>query len=762
MDERRKNRDNFVAELEALKQEYNYLKLLYENGTFELEQARNALTDSDAKYRLLFSENPQPIWIYDCDTQLFLDVNEAAIRQYGYSRQEFLSMTLHDIQAVEENFQDFYEVREQRHVKKNGELLTVEILSYPVSLNNSTVLHATIHDITNRKQIENKLLESEENFRRSIADSPVGIRIVTVDGKTIYANKTLLDIYEFNSLEEFVNMSKIDRYTSESYKQHQERKEKRKKGQDVFEYEVGFKRSNGDIRHVKVSKKGVLWDGVRHFQVITQDITEQRNAEERLRIFLRVVEQSPNAVCISDLEGVINYVNSRTIELTGFSYDELIGAHTRIFSSGLTPKEEYVQLWQTIKSGNVWRAELCNRKKNGELYWEFVTISPVFDEQDKITHFLSIKVDITEHKEMLQDLILSKESTEKSEIFLRTFIENIPFDIWASDVNNIGILENKMHVDHFGTIIGKTLKNNVAIDQHNIQIWEDSIRRVINGEIIDEECECEVNHQKTIFQQIAFPIYKKEQLIGIAGLNINITDKKLAENALISSEEQLRKFASHLQIVREAERSALAREIHDDLGQILVALKIDTGLLKQKIIKNNSTDYSTDILLKFDSLASLINDTIITVRRIMNGLRSDQLELLGLKAAIAEYLRDFEERHQISCEFKCPIEKPEIDQQQTLALFRILQEAMANISKHAKATVVTVELANSEDKLVMKITDNGVGFDPEHSGRDDSYGLIGMQERVSLLKGHLHIGSKVGQGTTVRIEMPMDVDNTSV
>jgi len=762
MDERRKNRDNFVAELEALKQEYNYLKLLYENGTFELEQARNALTDSDAKYRLLFSENPQPIWIYDCDTQLFLDVNEAAIRQYGYSRQEFLSMTLHDIQAVEENFQDFYEVREQRHVKKNGELLTVEILSYPVSLNNSTVVHATIHDITNRKQIENKLLESEENFRRSIADSPVGIRIVTVDGKTIYANKTLLDIYEFNSLEEFVNMSKIDRYTSESYKQHQERKEKRKKGQDVFEYEVGFKRSNGDIRHVKVSKKGVLWDGVRHFQVITQDITEQRNAEERLRIFLRVVEQSPNAVCISDLEGVINYVNSRTIELTGFSYDELIGAHTRIFSSGLTPKEEYVQLWQTIKSGNVWRAELCNRKKNGELYWEFVTISPVFDEQDKITHFLSIKVDITEHKEMLQDLILSKESTEKSEIFLRTFIENIPFDIWASDVNNIGILENKMHVDHFGTIIGKTLKNNVAIDQHNIQIWEDSIRRVINGEIIDEECECEVNHQKTIFQQIAFPIYKKEQLIGIAGLNINITDKKLAENALISSEEQLRKFASHLQIVREAERSALAREIHDDLGQILVALKIDTGLLKQKIIKNNSTDYSTDILLKFDSLASLINDTIITVRRIMNGLRSDQLELLGLKAAIAEYLRDFEERHQISCEFKCPIEKPEIDQQQTLALFRILQEAMANISKHAKATVVTVELANSEDKLVMKITDNGVGFDPEHSGRDDSYGLIGMQERVSLLKGHLHIGSKVGQGTTVRIEMPMDVDNTSV
>ena len=120
MDEKRKSRNNLVEELQVLKQEYNYLKLLYENRTFELEEAKNALADSDAKYRLLFSENPQPNWIYDCETQLFLDVNEAAIRQYGYSRQEFLSMTLHDILAVEENLQDFYEVSEQRHIKRNG------------------------------------------------------------------------------------------------------------------------------------------------------------------------------------------------------------------------------------------------------------------------------------------------------------------------------------------------------------------------------------------------------------------------------------------------------------------------------------------------------------------------------------------------------------------------------------------------------------------------------------------------------------------
>jgi len=765
MDVREKKYDDLLKELKELTNEFNYLKLLFKKFFSERKQMEKTMRESETKYKFMFDKNPQPCWIYDHITMSFLDVNESATKHYGYSRQEFLSMTLKDIYPAEDiqkmmednasiNSNQNSIASEWRHIKKNGECIFVEIMAFQLALNNSNVVHATIHDITTRKKIENKLIESEINFRRSISDSPVGIRIVAIDGKTIYANKTLLDIYELNSLEEFLSISTKDWYTPESYEQHQKRKELRKKGQDVYEYEISFKRVNGEVRHVKVSRKEVLWDGIKHFQVIIQNITEQRNAEEKLRIFSKVVEQSPNAVCVTNTDGVIEYVNSRTIDLTGFTKSELIGAHTRIFSSGLHPKKDYVQLWETIRSGNVWSGELYNKKMNGEFYWEFVRISPVFDDRDKITHFLSIKMDITEHKKMLQDLIIAKESTEKSEIFLRTFIENIPFDIWACDVNNVGILENKIHVNHFGSILGKELKMDDVINKKNTRIWENTIKRVMEGEIIDEECEFEINHQQKVFQQIAFPIHKKENIIGIAGLNINMTERKLAETALMNSEKQLRKFASHLQDVREAERSALAREIHDDLGQILVALKIDIGLLKQKIIKDNTSVYSNDILMKFDNLANLINNTIKTVRRIMNGLRPEQLELLGLKAAIKEYLHDFEERYKLSCEFKCTIEKPEIDQRQTLALFRIMQEAMTNTSKYAQATVVTVELTHSNDILVMKITDNGIGFDPKHSGRDDSYGMIGIRERVSLLKGELLIVSKIGQGTSIRVEIP--------
>jgi len=476
-----------------------------------------------------------------------------------------------------------------------------------------------------RKHMQSLIL-SELNFYRSISESPVGIRIVSVEGKTIYANKAFLDIYDFNDLDEFTSTPAIKRYTPESYIQHLDRKKKRDNGDEVFDYEISIVCKNEKVRHVKVSRKEVLWNGTRHFQVINIDVTDQRNAEDQLRKLSKAVEQSPNAICITDPEGIIEYVNPRTIQLTGFSADELINQNTRIFSSGEKPKEEYAQLWRIIKSGNIWSGELHNKKKNGELYWESTTISPIFDATGQITHFLSIKVDVTERKQV--------------------------------------------------------------------------------------------------------------------------------EMALNHSKEQLRKFASHLQNVREEEKVALAREIHDELGQTLVALKIDTGLLRNKVVQSYSSFDSEDIVSKFDDIVSLINTTIKTARRIMNGLRPELLDMNGFVATAITYLHEFEDRHQISSEFISEISDIELNSLQSLALFRILQEALNNVSKHSNATLVKIYLRNESGKLVLEIMDNGIGFDRNTSGRQDSYGLIGMKERIILLKGELDIISEVGQGTCVRVEMP--------
>ena len=128
-----------------------------------------------------------------------------------------------------------------------------------------------------RLNAEKQLLQSEENFRRSISESPLGIRIVTVEGSTVYANKAFLDIFEFGSLEEFIKTPAKERYTEESYKQHLKRKELRLKGKDVLEYELSIVGKNHEIRYVKILRNEVLWNGEKHYQVINQDITEQKN-----------------------------------------------------------------------------------------------------------------------------------------------------------------------------------------------------------------------------------------------------------------------------------------------------------------------------------------------------------------------------------------------------------------------------------------------------------------------------------------------------
>jgi PAS domain S-box-containing protein len=346
--------------------------------------------------------------------------------------------------------------------------------------------------------------QSEENFHRSISESPLGIRIISVEGETIYVNKAFLKIYESKSLEDFKSISVINRYTPESYRQHLVRKEKRKNGNETSDYEISIKRKNGEIRFIKVWRNEILWNKIKHYQLINLDITEQKKAEEAL--------------------------------------------------------------------------------KNSQL--------------------------------------------------------------------------------------------------------------------------------------------------------------------------ELRDFASHLQNIREEEKIAIAREIHDDLGQILVALKIDLGLFKHKISKVKGCINSEEILCKFDDLSGMVDKTIKTTRRIMTGLRPEIIDSLGFIEAAKSYVLEFEERNHLPCRFDCIIDELNTTPQQSVALFRILQEALNNVIKHAKATAVKIHVSTHTNKLMLEIKDNGIGFDQNQKGRQDSYGMIGMKERVILLEGELTITGKKGIGTCVKIVMP--------
>ena len=278
----------------------------------EQKNIEKELIKSEEKYRLLFANNPQPMWIYDLETLAFLEVNQAAINHYGYSQEEFLSMTLKDIRPLEDipalmddiknTRLEYNSAGEWRHLKKNGEIINVEITSHSVLFNNRNARHVLINDITERKFFEKELLK---------------------------------------------------------------------------------------LSHA--------------------------------------VEQSPVSVIITDLNGNMEYVNQKKLEISGYTKNELIGKNPRIFSSGEKPKEEYEQLWSTILSGKEWIGKFHNKKKNGELYWESASISPIFNEKHEIINYVAVKEDITERKRLedAQKLMLEISELAAKNVTLTSFLAEV-------------------------------------------------------------------------------------------------------------------------------------------------------------------------------------------------------------------------------------------------------------------------------------------------------------------------------------------------
>jgi signal transduction histidine kinase len=206
--------------------------------------------------------------------------------------------------------------------------------------------------------------------------------------------------------------------------------------------------------------------------------------------------------------------------------------------------------------------------------------------------------------------------------------------------------------------------------------------------------------------------------------------------------------------VREEERVDLAREIHDDLGQVLVAIKFDLGMLGVKSKKFIRDEAVEEFSKQFKRLEGYVNNSIKSARRIMTDLRPELLDMVGLVEAFKEHIAAFNERQQIECEFINHTTGVDLPPEKAVALFRILQESLNNAAKYSEATKITIELGSRENCTYLEITDNGVGFDLAIKKRSDSYGLTGMKERAYLLDGTVDIWSEPGKGVKITVEVP--------
>ena len=243
--------------------------------------------------------------------------------------------------------------------------------------------------------------------------------------------------------------------------------------------------------------------------------------------------------------------------------------------------------------------------------------------------------------------------------------------------------------------------------------------------------------------------------IGIIGYSMDITDRKRVQEALLTSRNQLAALAVRLESVREEERTRIALEVHDVLGQALTGLKLDVAWVYKRITEPIDPAQRAAVLTRLVSALELLDSTIQSVRDIATALRPGVLDELGLDAAVEWQAREFHTRTGISCETTTSPHKIVLEPEQSTTLFRILQEILTNVARHAKATNVHIRLEQSDEHVSLQVRDNGRGITDVDQSGPNAFGLLGMRLRAQQQGGTFDIRGTSGTGTTVTVRIPL-------
>jgi PAS domain S-box-containing protein len=510
---------------------------------------------------------------------------------------------------------------------------------------------------------------------------------------------------------------------------------------------------------------------------------------QREAFFQLLVESvSDYAIFGLDPAGRVTSWNAGAERINGYRSEEIIGKHFSLF---YLPEEirrgipEGVLREAASKGryeGEGWRV-----RKDGSRFWAHVVVTGLRDRAGHLQGFAKVTRDLTEQREReeamqkaqaelevrvaertaelrranesLQAQIAERRLAEEAQHELlqrfRLVLDFSPIGCVMNDVNFRVTYWNPAAERIFGfsrqDVLGK-LPSDTFVPASSRAVVEQVRQAVARGETVSPAISEHVTKEgcTIICEWHNTPLRDSVgQFMGSLSMVQDITERQQAEEQLKAYSAQLRALAAELQSAREAERAHVARELHDELGQALTALKMDLVLLTQNLPRNR-----VKLHQRSASMLKLIDDTIQTVRRIAAGLRPSTLDDLGLTAAIEWQSQEFEARTGIRCRLVLPEEEIVLSPERSTALFRIFQETLTNVARHAGAKRVDVHLTTRGNDLVLEVSDDGKGLDEVEASSPGSLGLLGMRERARLLGGEFKIVGTPGKGTTVTVRMP--------
>jgi PAS domain S-box-containing protein len=555
----------------------------------ERKQAEEKLKLSSEKFQNLVNSTGGIVWEADAKTFNFTFVSQEAERLLGYSLEEwktdgFWANHLHPDEKVKTiNFCISQTKKMEAHdfiyrfKSKNSTYVWLrDIVNVVIENGKPRWLRGVMFDITKLKETNQLLIESEEKYRGLVENSPDGI-VIYAEEKIVFINDEGLKMLGATKKEEIITKPVLQFVHPDSLRSVIQRMEEvvaDNKASEIVEEQ--FININGVSFDVEIKAIPTIYEHQNAVQVIVHDITERKRTQEKIKQLSQAVEQSPVAIVITNTNGAIEYVNPKFTETTGYSFDEILGQNSRILKSGHTSHNEYQHLWKTLISGNEWFGEFHNKRKDGTLYWESASISPILNSQGKTTHYIAIKEDITERKHVEQQLIKAKEKAEESDRLKLSFLANMSHEIRTPMNGILGFTE-----------LLKEPNLDSHIQQDYIKIIEKSGIRMLNiiNDIISiskiESGQVEVNLSDTnINEQIEYlhTFFKPEATHkGIKLLVVNLLPSN--ETTIKTDREKI--YAILTNLIKNALKFTNGGSIEigcDKKGNYLEFFVKDTGL----------------------------------------------------------------------------------------------------------------------------------------------------------------------------------------
>ena len=482
--------------------------------------------------------------------------------------------------------------------------------------------------------------------------------------------------------------------------------------------------------------------------VLFSDVGERLRLLEDLKRWKMVFQHANWGMAIGDADSaILALVNPAFAHMHGYSVEELQG---RPIADILAPtvRPSLPDQFRQIHAQNHLRFESLNVRKDGQVFNVLVDVTVVRNESGRVLYHVVNVLDITEQ-------VAREDQLRRSETSLAQAQTQANLGSWWLDIPNNLLEWSDENYRIFGVPIGTTPLTYetflTCVHPDDRAYVDEQWRAGMAGEPYDIQHRLLVEGQvKWVRERAVLEFHVDGTLWRGVGTTQDITDSKLKEEALLYSRQMLRELAAHHEKIREAERSRIAREIHDELGQYLTALRMDAAVLG---IRFGTRDPELDLLAR--SMKRTIDTTIGVVRDVTAALRPGALDM-GLVSATEWLLTGFEERTGILCHLEAPPDIQGLDDARTTAAFRILQESLTNIARHAQAHEVHVMLSRIDHELLMRIVDDGIGFDFDSVARRKTFGLMGIRERALMFGGHVRIDSHPGAGTSLNVTIPLE------